>query len=248
MRQKPYLFALPALAIIAFFFGLTARNSSADADDPLVAGFRGVTIASVADAVDQVAGKRGFLDSDFRPVVEGVVAGRARTALVRPATAREATPQDAARHVVELIDNAKSGEVGVVVMEDTLNVAAIGGLMATAAKARGMAGMVIDGGVRDVAEIRRLGLPVYARSVTPGTAVGRHASVSRDEPVTCGGVRISPGDIIVAGEDGVVVVPKEEADDILKRAIEIDERESRMVPLIQQLKSLGEAIARFNRI
>jgi regulator of RNase E activity RraA len=133
-------------------------------------------------------------------------------------------------------------------MENGLNVAAIGGLMATAAKARDMAGMVIDGGVRDVAEMRRLGLPVYARSVSPATAVGRYASVSRDEPVWCGGVLIHPGDIIVAGEDGVVVVPKEKAEAVLKLAIEIDERESKMVPLIQQLRSLGAAIAKFNRI
>jgi regulator of RNase E activity RraA len=111
-----------------------------------------------------------------------------------------------------------------------------------------MEGMIVDGGVRDIAEIRRLGLPVYARSATPGSAVGRYASISRDEPVWCGGVMVSPGDIIVAGEDGVVVVPKDKAEAVLKMAVEIDEKESRMVPVIQQLKSLGKAIARFNRI
>lgn len=246
MRQKPYLLALPALAIIALFFGLTAKNSAAE--EPLIAGFRGTTVASVADAVDQVAGKRGYLESDFRPFVEGVVVGRARTALVRPAPADKATPALAVKHSVEMIDSAKPGEVGVIVMENGLNVAAIGGLMATAAKARDMAGIVIDGGVRDIAEIRRLGLPVYARSATPATAVGRYASVSRDEPVWCGGVLVSSGDIIVAGEDGIVVVPKDKAEAVLKLAIEIDERESKMVPVIQQLKSLTEAIARFNRI
>ena len=57
-------------------------------------------------------------------------------------------------------------------MEGTLDVAAIGGLMGTAAKARGMAGMVLDGAVRDIAELRALGLPVFARSVSPATAVG----------------------------------------------------------------------------
>lgn len=248
MKQKPYLYALPALAIFALFFGITASNSAADAEEPLVAGFRGVTVASVSDAVDQVAGKRGFLESDFRPMVDGVVVGRARTALVRPAPAEQATPQLAGKHMVELIDNAKRGEVGVIVMENTRNIAAIGGLMATAAKARGMEGMIVDGGVRDIAEIRRLGLPVYARSATPGSAVGRYASISRDEPVWCGGVMVSPGDIIVAGEDGVVVVPKDKAEAVLKMAVEIDEKESRMVPVIQQLKSLGKAIARFNRI
>ncbi|MCZ2153671.1 MAG: RraA family protein [Bryobacterales bacterium] len=244
MRQKPYLFALPALAIIAFFFGLTARNSSADAEDPLVAGFRGVTVGSVADAVDQITGKRGFLDSEFRPVVDGIVVGRARTALLRPAATGIAVSSGAAQHVVEMIDSAKPGEVGVIVIESGANAAGIDGLMATAARARGMAGMLIDGGVRDVSDIRRLGFPVYAKSVTPGSAAGRYAGVSHDEALTCGGVLIRPGDIIIAGEDGVVVVPKEEADDILKRAVELDERAARMGPLIQQLKSLGAAMSR----
>lgn len=246
MKQKPYLLAIPLLLLIMLFFGLAAANRPAE--DPLVAGFRGVTVASVSDAVDQVAGRRGFLEHDVRPVVEGVVVGRARTALVRPSLPENATPVLATQHSIEMIDTAEAGEVGVIVMENGLNVAAIGGLMATAAKARDMAGMVIDGGVRDIAEIRRLGLPVYARSVSPATAVGRYATVSRDEPVWCGGVLISPGDIIVAGEDGVVVVPKDHAEAVLKVATEIDGRESRMVPLIQRLRSLGEAVKQFNRI
>ncbi len=133
-------------------------------------------------------------------------------------------------------------------MQDGADVAAIGGLMGTAAKARGMAGIVIDGGVRDVAELRSLGLPTYASSITPSTAVGRYASVSRNEPVKCGDVLVRPGDIIVAGEDGVVVVPQEKAAEVLKRAQEIDKTETAMVPIIKQFRSLGEAIKKFNRI
>jgi regulator of RNase E activity RraA len=66
--------------------------------------------------------------------------------------------------------------------------------------------------------------------------------------VECGGVTIAPGDIIVAGEDGVVVVPKDRAAEVLKRAQEIDERETKMLPYIKQYKSLAKAIAAFNRI
>ena len=133
-------------------------------------------------------------------------------------------------------------------MENGLDVAAIGGLMGTAAKARGMAGMVLDGGVRDIAELRALDLPVFARSVTPATAVGRYASVAKDIPVECGGVTIRPGDIIVAGEDGVVAVPQDKAAEVLKRSQEIDERETKMVPFIQKFRSLSKAIEVFNRI
>jgi regulator of RNase E activity RraA len=111
-----------------------------------------------------------------------------------------------------------------------------------------MAGVVIDGGVRDVAELRVLGLPVYARGVVPSTTVGRYASVARDIPVTCAGVTVRPGDIIVAGEDGVVVVPADKAEQVLKRAQEIDAREAKMVPLIKQYKSLRKVVELFNRI
>jgi regulator of RNase E activity RraA len=218
------------------------------AADPLLAGFARSTVASVADAVDQVVGRRGFLAHDVRPYVAGSFVGRARTAIVRPAPPDQATPALAVKHSVEMIDEAEPGDVGVIVMEGSLDVAAIGGLMGTAAKARGMAGMVLDGAVRDVAELRALGLPVFARSVSPATAVGRYASVSKQVPVECAGVTISPGDILVAGEDGVVVVPKDRAGDVLKRSQEIDERESRMVPYIKQYRSLQKAIAVFNRI
>jgi regulator of RNase E activity RraA len=167
---------------------------------------------------------------------------------VKPAPPEQATPALAVKHSVEMIDNANAGDVGVIVMEGSLDVAAIGGLMGTAAKARGMAGMVLDGAVRDIAELRALALPVYARAVSPATAVSRYASVAKQVPVDCAGVTIAPGDIIVAGEDGVVVVPKDRAADVLKRSQEIDQRESKMVPYIKQFRSLQKAIEVFNRI
>jgi regulator of RNase E activity RraA len=218
------------------------------AADPLIAGFAKSTVASVADSVDQIVGKRGYLSHDVRPYVAGSFVGRARTALVKPAPPEKATPALATQHSVQMIDNANPGDVGVIVMEGSLDVAAIGGLMGTAAKSRGIVGMVLDGAVRDVKELREMNMPTYARSVSPATAVGRYASVSQQVPVECAGVTISPGDIIVAGEDGVVVVPKDRAAEVLKRSQEIDERETKMLPFIKQYKSLAKAIAAFNRI
>ncbi|MPY91212.1 MAG: RraA family protein [Luteitalea sp.] len=216
--------------------------------DPLMAGFARSTVASVADAVDQVVGRRGYLAYDMRPYVAGTFVGRAATALVKPATPEEATPALAVKHSVEMIDAASPGDVGVIVMEGSLDVAAIGGLMGTAAKARGMVGMVLDGAVRDIAELRALELPVFARAASPATAVGRYASVSKQVPVECAGVTVAPGDIVVAGEDGVVIVPKNRAADVLQRAQEIDEREMKMVPFIKKYRSLQKAIEVFNRI
>ena len=216
--------------------------------DPLIAGFEKTTVASVSDAVDQVTGKRGYMSQDMRAYVGTRFVGRAVTALVRPAKKEESTPARAIQHSVQMIDEAKPGEVGVIVMEKGLDIAALGGLMGTAAKARGMAGMVLDGSVRDIAELRSLGLPVFARGASPATAVGRFLSASKNVPVQCAGVTVKAGDVIVAGEDGVVVVPSESADAVLKRAQEIDERETKMVPHIKEHRSLQKAIEVFNRI
>lgn len=244
--------AVTLVVVVVLAAPVSVRQAAAPAAvvpaDPLVAGFSKSTVASVSDAVDQVVGRRGYLSHDVRPFVPGRFVGRAATALVKPASPEQATPALAVRHSVEMIDAASAGDVGVIVMEGSLDVAAIGGLMGTAAKARGMAGMVLDGAVRDIAELRALELPVYARSASPATAVGRYASVSKQVPVECAGVTVAPGDIIVAGEDGVVVVPKDRAAEVLKRAQEIDERETKMVPFIKEYRSLQKAIEVFNRI
>lgn len=236
------------LAVMFVAFQAAGRRAAAPAGDPLIEGFRKVTVASVADAVDQVVGKRGFLSHDVRPQIPGRIVGRATTALLRPAPPEKATPTLSARHSIEMIDNAQPGQVGVIVVEGTLDVAGLGGLMGTTAKARGMAGVILDGSVRDIAELRALGLPVYARGVVPSSSVSRYASVGRDIPVECAGVTVRPGDIIVADEDGVVAVPADKAGEVLKRAQEIDARETKMVPLIKQYKSLQKVVEMFNRI
>jgi regulator of RNase E activity RraA len=228
--------------------GFQAARQAAAPSDPLIEGFRKTTTASVSDAVDQVARKRGFMSHDMRPYSPGKIVGRARTSLVRPAPPEKATAALTTRHSVEMIDSAKPGEVGVIVIENGLDVAALGGLMGTDAKAREMAGIIADASVRDIGELRALELPVYARGAVPSTTLGRFASVARDIAVECAGVTVRPGDIIVADEDGVVVVPQEHAKAVLKVAQEIDERERKMVPMIKQHKSLLKVIELFNRI
>jgi regulator of RNase E activity RraA len=244
--MKKLLACVVTLAAIAVAF--QAQRKPAVPADPLLAGFARTTVASVSDAVDQITGKRGYMNHDMQPRIAGRIVGRATTALLRPSTPDKSTPAAAIKHAVEMIDHARPGQIGVIVVEDGLDMTGLGGLMATAASARGMAGMVIDGSIRDVAEIRSLGLPVYARGLIPATAVGRYLSVSRDEPVTCAGVTVNPGDIVVGGEDGVVVVPAGKAEEVLAKAREIDNRESQMVPFIRKFRSLTKAIEVFNRI
>lgn len=250
-RHRFLLFAvLPVLLLMAVLgYAFTQKKATkATPDDPLIAGFKKTYAASAADAVELVTGKRGFMSHDMKVVSGGNMVGRAVTSLVRPATPEKATPALSTKHSVEMIDNAKPGEVGVIVMEGTLDIAAMGNLMATAAVVRGMAGMVLDGAARDVPDLRKMGLTVYARSTSPATAVGRYATVARNVPVECAGVTVKPGDIIVANEDGVVVIPQEHAEAVLKKCQEIDERENKMYPFIKKFKSLQKAIEEFNRI
>jgi regulator of RNase E activity RraA len=224
------------------------QRAAAVLDEPLIAGFKATYPASVSDAVELVTGQSGSMRHDMKLVTGKAMVGRAVTSLAKPAPPEAATPALATKHSVEMIDAAKPGEVGVIVMEGTLDLAAMGNLMGTAATVRGMAGMVLDGAIRDVWDIRRMGLTVYARSSTPRTAVGHYATVARNVPVECAGVTVRPGDIIVADEDGVVVVPRERAEEILKKAREIDDRERGMFPFIQEHKSLQRAIELFGRI
>ena len=126
--------------------------------------------------------------------------------------------------VLEALREAQPGEV-LVVDAGAERVAVAGELFATEAKRKGLAGIVVDGAVRDVATIRALGLPVYARSICPeaGTVT---ALVSFGESVQCGGVPIAPGDVIVGDDDGIVVLTEAELDELLPIAERIQARES----------------------
>lgn len=213
--------------------------------EPVLAAFRTVATASVADAVDQVTGRRGYLDHDIKPRVnEKKVVGPAVT--VHEAPTDEKVPPT---HALELIDTSPAGSVMVIGIGGERDVAVWGGLMTAGAFVNGFAGAILDGGVRDVLEIRRdYDFPVYARSVSPGTTVGRFRTVAANVPVTCGGVEVHPGDLIVADLDGVVVVPQAHVDAVLEVALDIERREAEQAKLIRETGSLAQGLAKYHRI
>jgi regulator of RNase E activity RraA len=120
--------------------------------------------------------------------------------------------------------------------------------MGTAMSVRGFAGAVIDGGVRDTRYLQHIGFPVYARGIVPSTSVGHYRFGGSNIPVTCDGVHVEPNDIIVADNDGVVVVPRARAADVLKLAQELDFKEHSMIPYIEKYKSIVKAVEQFGRI
>ncbi len=247
--MKRLLAALMALGLVTLFASIAVRGKSEAADPTLtqlVEGFKETTVASVSDAIDQVTGQRGFMYHDMRPLFKAKVVGPAVTASIRPSI--KATGPTGPNHSLMAIDEAGPGSVVVIVVEEGLDISGIGGLMATACKARELAGGVIDGAARDVDEIEQLGFPVFCRSITPATSVGRYVSVGKNIPVQCAGVSVNPGDIIVGGTDGVVVVPREKAAQVLEIAQKIDEKERKMVPMIEELKSILKAVEKFKRL
>jgi len=114
--------------------------------------------------------------------------------------------------------------------------------------ARGYSGAVIDGGVRDVAYLRKIGFPVFATGIVPSTSVHHYRFAGAQVPVSCDGVAVNPGDIVAADSDGVVVVPRQMAQEVLKVAQQMDFKEHSMYPEIEKLKSIQEAVKKFGRL
>src|SRR5919109_4564898 len=152
LSSRSLVMAPLAVGAAAFVVLGAAQNPEAPGD-PLIAGFKSTYPASVSDAVELVTGKNGTMRYDMKLMTGANLVGRAVTAIARPAPAEQATPALSTKHSVEMIDEAKPGEVGVIVMEGTLEIAAMGNLMGTAATVRGMAGMVLDGAIRDIWDI-----------------------------------------------------------------------------------------------
>jgi 4-hydroxy-4-methyl-2-oxoglutarate aldolase len=244
--MKPKLIAT-ALASASLFFMVRVGHARADSDqDSLIQGFRLVEAASVADAMEQLYGKRAHMSHDMRPLAQTKFAGPAVTVLLKREEHNEGSKTQ--QGMLDLIDEATAGSVYVMVLEDGLDFAGIGGLMSTAMKYRGLTGAIVDGGIRDTPQLTRLQFPVFSRGIVPSTSVNHYRFAGKNIAVSCGGVEVHPADIIVADMDGVVVVPREHAADVLKKAQQLDESEHSMYPFIEKYKSIREAVNKFGRL
>ena len=223
-----------------------AGTTAAQTDSALIADFRRVEVASVSDALEQLTGKRMYMSHRMHPILTTKFAGFARTVLLKK---DEGNSDPAALNgMLAAIDQGSTDSVYVMVLEDGENIAGMGGLMGTAMAARGYAGAVIDGGVRDVAYLRKIGFPVYATGIVPSTSVHHYRFGGSQIPVTCDGVTVNAGDIIAADSDGVVVVPRARAQEVLTLAQQMDFKEHSMYAVIEQMKSIVEAVKKFGRL
>lgn len=175
-----------------------------------------VTVAALSDALDAVDLRRQVMDAAIRPVAASApLIGPAFTiqAIRRPVFAERPYEKE-----LEATDAIPAGAVIVFDTGGTTDAGIWGELLSTRAQARGAVGAVIDGGVRDVAGIDRLGFTTYASAIHPADSYGRADVIAFDEPIVCAGVTVRPGDLIAADLDGVVVVPAERADECLAAA------------------------------
>jgi regulator of RNase E activity RraA len=230
---------LSAIAIVLAAAAIVRGDSVSEA-------FRLVEVASVSDAIEQLYGTKAYMSHDMRPLMQTKFAGPAVTVLLKKEEHHEGAP--AQQGMLDAIDEAPAGSVYVIVLEDGLDYAAVGGLMSTAMKVRGLAGAIVDASIRDTPQIAKLQFPVFSRGVAPSTTINHYRFVGKNIPVTCAGVQVRPSDIIVADMDGVVVVPQEKAADVLKKAQQLDDTEHSMLPFIEKYKSIREAVRKFGRL
>lgn len=178
------------------------RNDHRRPSGDTLAALSGLASATLADG----AKGEGVMAAAIKPV-------RAGMRVLGPALTCRCLPGDnlAVHGAIKLL---RPGDVLVVDVGGATDRAVIGDLVAESARRAGAAGAIVDGAVRDVDAIAGLGLPLFARAVTP-RAAGKQSIGSLAEPVDVGGVRVSPGDLVLGDDDGVVVVPLERLDAVL---------------------------------
>jgi 4-hydroxy-4-methyl-2-oxoglutarate aldolase len=199
----------------------------------------------LSDCLDHLGFMDQALPSRIRPLDDSLVmVGRARTAAFMEVYH---VPEGSNPYELEiaLIDDLKREEIPVFACSNPVRVAPWGELLSTAARARGSAGALMDGCVRDVKAIREMGYPVFHGGIAPLDSKGRGKILAIDVPIECGGVKVLTGDLIFGDADGVVVVPQRAEAAVLSLAFEKVKGERNTLRDLQRGDKLADVFARY---
>ena len=202
--------------------------------------------AVLSDVMDEM----GYFNQALRPFVRPLdealsFMGRARTGLYAQ-THSVLDGENPYELEIRLVDDLKPGDVAVFACDGpTDRIAPWGELLTTAAKARGAAGCVTDGLVRDVRHIRKMQFPVFHGGIGPLDSKGRGRMIEMDRPVVCAGVRICAGDTVFGDVDGVVVVPQAISDQVFAKALEKVTHENRTRDELREGRLLSEVYSKY---
>lgn len=212
-------------------------------DGELCQRFRALYVPAVADVLDDHGLWHQVMTGVLPLTLDMAVCGVAFTAIGKP----ERSVDRSIRLGARMIDELAAGEVAVFDCADDRTVGHWGELLTNGAIARGAVGAVIDGGIRDTAAIQSLGFPVFHKFRAARDAKGRWNVVDMRLPIVCAGVQVRPGDIIMGDADGVIVIPREIADDVLIDSEETVRTETRIRERVKAGEPVGELYQQYER-
>ena len=192
----------------------------------------------VSDALDRLGLQGAVLG--LRPMWPCPrIAGEVITVRLRRAEHGEHAPRHLGTAAVEA---GGPGMVIVIEHHDREDAAGWGGILSLAARMQGIEGVIVDGTCRDVDDSRGVGFPVYARAATPMTARGRVVEASMGEPIRVGDLHVQAGDFVIADWSGVVFIPAPRAEDVIRTAETLAEREAQMAEAVRAGRSVVEVM------
>jgi regulator of RNase E activity RraA len=199
----------------------------------------------LSDTLDGLGYRHQAMRPAIRPLdEEKVMVGRARTGFYMEVfhVAPDENPYELE---IKLIDDLRPGEIAVLGCGAAETIAPWGELLSTACMARGAAGCVTDGLVRDIRAIRKLGFPVFHGGIGPLDSKGRGKVMAIDVPIACGGVHIAPGDLLFGDADGVVCVPRAIEQKAIATALQKVEGEEHTREALARGEKLATVFARY---
>lgn len=220
------------------------QGTRPDTSPELIAAFKGLATSTIGNVLDDLG--IGSIGLNLRPVAPGMrFVGAALT--VKEVTGAKNAYKASEFGLGAVIDMCQPLDV-VVIDNGGQQVSTWGGVASVAAAQNGVAGLVVDGGVRDADEIIELGFPVFSRHVVPLSGKTRVKVIEINTTVKIDGMPVHPGDIIIGDSSGLVVVPRDRAAEVAQRASELEQQDRQASEEIRKGLSFTEALRKFAKL